>query len=70
MKVVHAIYENGIFRPEEPVELPEHCRVEFEPRVLSKNAAPPSLDEVYAVLNRRFACGERDVAQRHNEHQP
>ena len=25
--VVHAVYENGVFRPVEPVELPENCRV-------------------------------------------
>jgi hypothetical protein len=28
--VVHAIYENGVFRPTEPVELPESCRVELQ----------------------------------------
>ena len=33
-KVVHAIFENGVFRPTEPVDLPEHSQVEFEPRVL------------------------------------
>jgi predicted DNA-binding antitoxin AbrB/MazE fold protein len=27
--VVHAIYENGVFRPTEPVELPESCQVEL-----------------------------------------
>ena len=27
--VVHAIYENGVFRPTEPVELPENSRVEL-----------------------------------------
>jgi hypothetical protein len=25
--VVHAVYENGVFRPTEPVELPENCPV-------------------------------------------
>jgi predicted DNA-binding antitoxin AbrB/MazE fold protein len=25
--VVHAVYENGVFRPVEPVELPENCYV-------------------------------------------
>jgi hypothetical protein len=25
--VIHAVYENGVFRPTEAVELPENCRV-------------------------------------------
>ena len=33
-KVIYAIFENGVFRPTEPVDLPEHSQVEFEPRVL------------------------------------
>lgn len=40
-KTIHAIYENGVFRPVEPVELPEHTPVEFEPRVVSQT--PESL---------------------------
>jgi len=27
--VIHAVYENGVFRPNEPVELPESCQVEL-----------------------------------------
>ena len=27
--VIHALYENGVFRPTEPVELPESCPVEL-----------------------------------------
>lgn len=38
MTTVHAVYENGVFRPTEPVALPEACEVEFEPRVV-----PPSV---------------------------
>lgn len=33
MSTVRAIYENGVFKPTEPVVLPEACEVEFEPRV-------------------------------------
>ena len=33
-KVIHAIYEEGVFRPIDPVDLPERTRVAFEPRVL------------------------------------
>ena len=26
--IIKAVYENGVFKPEEPVQLPEHTRVE------------------------------------------
>jgi predicted DNA-binding antitoxin AbrB/MazE fold protein len=35
MGTVHAIYENGVFKPKEPVALPESCEVEFEPRIVN-----------------------------------
>ncbi|MBI5761804.1 MAG: antitoxin family protein [Planctomycetales bacterium] len=70
MKTVQAIYENGVFRPTEPVELPENCRVEFDPRLLNSPSDATSLDEVYAILSKRFKSGDHDVAERHNEHQP
>jgi predicted DNA-binding antitoxin AbrB/MazE fold protein len=70
MKVIHAVFEEGVFRPVEAVELPEHCHVEFEPRIIETELPVPSLDEVYAVLSERFESGEPDVAARHNEHQP
>ncbi len=73
-KTIHAIYENGVFRPVEPVELPEHTAVEFEPRVL----APPAQDgsggeglaKIYAILGERYQSGHTDTAARHDEHQP
>ncbi|SFJ10193.1 hypothetical protein [Planctomicrobium piriforme] len=30
----------------------------------------PTLDDVYAILNRRHSSGKHDQAERHNEHQP
>jgi hypothetical protein len=35
MKLVHAIFEHGVFRPTEPVDLPEGCKVEFEPHLFT-----------------------------------
>ena len=70
MKRIHAIYENGVFRPTGPVNLPERCEVEFEPRLVDREDADPTLDAVYAVLSERYASGECDVAARHDEHQP
>ena len=67
---VQAVFENGVFRPVQPVEIPEQTLVEFEPRVVTTASAPPPLDAVYEVLRRRFNSGQTDVAERHNEHQP
>ena len=33
---VHAIYENGVFRPIEPVDLPECTPVEFDLRLCAE----------------------------------
>jgi predicted DNA-binding antitoxin AbrB/MazE fold protein len=72
-KTIHAIYENGVFRPTEPVDLPESTAVEFEPRVaLAPDPSPisPGLAKVYAILGERYESRHPDTAERHNEHQP
>jgi predicted DNA-binding antitoxin AbrB/MazE fold protein len=76
---VKAIYEHGVFRPTTPVDLPENCEVEFEPRVVDPAVSKhlkelaktdPGLAAIYAVLARRHNGGYPDTAERHNEHQP
>ena len=73
---IHAIYENGVFRPVEPVDLPDKTPVEFEPRVLAEASQTPSppmsegLAKIYEILGRRDNSGYTDTAERHNEHQP
>jgi predicted DNA-binding antitoxin AbrB/MazE fold protein len=49
---IHAVYENGVFRPLEKVDLPEKCEVEFEPRrVQGQPESPrPGLIEVMAQI--------------------
>ena len=73
---VHAIYENGVFRPVGPVDLPDRTPVAFEPRVLAEAppTAPPDMSEgltkICEILGRRYSSGHTDTAARHNEHQP
>ena len=68
---VRAIYENGVFRPTEPVNLPEKARVEFEPKVLPQEQDDRAAqDRIYKLLGQTFASGHTDTAERHNEHQP
>ncbi|MDX1926393.1 MAG: antitoxin family protein [Pirellulaceae bacterium] len=70
-KTVHAIYENGVFKPTEALDLPDQCQVEFEIRIVAENTdTNQALNEVYAVLSESFDGGQFDDAARHNEHQP
>ncbi|MDZ4657814.1 MAG: antitoxin family protein [Bythopirellula sp.] len=39
MQTIHAIFENGVFRPVVPVELPEQAEFAFEPRLVSEPAS-------------------------------
>ena len=80
MKTIRAIYENGIFRPIEEVDLPEHCEVEFDPKPIGRLVTEiqfselprrsAAQDAIYRILGERYSSGETDVAERHNEHQP
>jgi len=71
MKTIHAVYEQGVFRPHESVELPEQTEVEFEPKVVGeKKSQPGAMRGIIEVMSRSYHTGERDLAARHNEHQP
>ena len=70
MKTIHAKFKDGVFTPAEPVELPDNCDVEFEPRVIVPRQDAAALDAIYEVLGRRYESGITDTAERHNEHQP
>jgi predicted DNA-binding antitoxin AbrB/MazE fold protein len=67
MNTIRAKYEGGVFRPIGTVDLPEHCEVEFEPRIVALSIAPEALDRIYAVMSRRSYSGEINIAERHNE---
>ena len=71
MKTVHAVYENGVFQPKEPVDLPERTEVEFEPKVVGGSAVhEQAMRAVYESLSKRFDTSDPTLAARHNEHQP
>lgn len=75
MSIIHAIYEGGVFRPLDPVPLPEHCQVTFDPiRVEAEAELVEDVDDdmkaIYEILGRSYDTGETDLAARHNEHQP
>jgi predicted DNA-binding antitoxin AbrB/MazE fold protein len=68
MMTIRAIYENGVFRPTEPVNLPE--RAEVEVLLPSRPSDDEKLDAIYRIIGESYEPGETDVAERHNEHQP
>ncbi len=76
MGIVHAVFEDGVFRPTEPVDLPEHSEVLIDvrpaPRPEESRPGPPAdgWDDVYEILSRSYPTGEPDLAARHDEHQP
>jgi predicted DNA-binding antitoxin AbrB/MazE fold protein len=66
MYEIEAVYENGVFRPVGPVDLPENTRV----RVAVPAPDGRSLADAREILSRRYASGARDTAARHDDHQP
>ncbi len=74
---IRAVFENGVFRPMEPVKFPEGMVVDLqvmEEVVDVRSLVPPGTDEglirVYEILGRQFDSGHHDTAERHNAHQP
>lgn len=70
MPTIHAVFENGVFRPIGSVDLPENCQVVFEPRIVGQSDDPGHQQRVRDLLGARFSSGRPDIAARHNEHQP
>jgi predicted DNA-binding antitoxin AbrB/MazE fold protein len=68
--IIHAIYEHGVFRPIDAVEIPEKPEIAVEVRVVKEGPRKPSLDDVYANLSEWFDSAEPEGAERYNEHQP
>jgi len=70
MQVIQAIYENGVFRPMEPVDLPPASKVTLEIRPVPTAPKTAHLEETYEILSHSYGTGVSDLAARHDEHQP
>ncbi len=75
MSPIHAIYDNGVFRPLGAVDLVSPCEVTFIPQVVEGTkqdsaAAFAELSGFYALLGSGQETGISDLAARDNEHQP
>jgi predicted DNA-binding antitoxin AbrB/MazE fold protein len=72
---VRAIYENGVFRPVEPVNLPEKAEVDVvlppEPEKQAEFAGREQTRKaIIEIMSHRYQTGQTNTAARHNEHQP
>lgn len=71
MKTIHAVYEKGVFRPKERVDLPEHCEVEVSLTVVPKPSDQVrAMKEIRATMSQTFETNQPHLAEQHNEHQP
>lgn len=72
--MIPVIYEDGVFKPQCPVELPEHTRLAIDPQTAepAQKEKPPldGVDSIFDILDRRYKSGFTDTAERHNEHNP
>lgn len=67
---ISAIYENGVFRPLEPVALPEKTPVTVVPDVVPDEEIGSNSDELYEILSHSYDTGEADLAARVDEIDP
>jgi predicted DNA-binding antitoxin AbrB/MazE fold protein len=68
--VIRTIYENGVFRPLDPVDLPNGTEVELHNLRLVTTELDQDLDAIHKAMDQRFNSGHTNTAARHNEHQP
>jgi predicted DNA-binding antitoxin AbrB/MazE fold protein len=71
MKGTHAFFANGVFKPTEPVDLPELSVVSFEPVLVdTKVMVGDEEADTYAILDEPYDTGLTDPSELHNDHQP
>ncbi|HUQ69944.1 MAG TPA: antitoxin family protein [Planctomycetaceae bacterium] len=79
MNAIPAVFENGIFRPVDPIDIPEGTRVDVVVPAIpaSDVAVEPTPEQVAArkrvweLLSHSFDSGEpTNILETHNDHQP
>jgi predicted DNA-binding antitoxin AbrB/MazE fold protein len=71
MKTIRAIFENGVFRPIGPVDLPEGSEVTLAPRQEPEHTGPSThLKRIYSLLGQSEDTDDPGLAARHDQHQP
>lgn len=72
---IRAKWEKGVFRPIEPVSLPEATEVDVvvaqaPQEEIETPKQKRDREEILEILSRSYDSGQTDTAARHNEHQP
>ena len=71
MHVIHAIYENGVFRPEEAVHLAPGTRVVIETEEAASERIRAARRRVFETLSRSYNTDDdSNILERHNDYQP
>lgn len=71
MQTIHAIYENGLFRPTDPVELPDPCEVELNVQSPRSTAVGRTTLARLAEIGRSFPANPtlpEDLAAQHDHY--
>jgi hypothetical protein len=73
-KTVHGKVHGKTIQLDEDLGVADGQAVELQVKIVTAKPPPPAMSSglaaIYAILGERFDIGERDVAERHNEHQP
>jgi len=71
MQSVDAVYDAGVFRPTEPVVLPDKSQVRITFETVDEPQPAEERDEaleaIYEVLSHRHRSGRSDLSERHGE---
>lgn len=67
MKTIHAVYENGVFRPDTPTDLPEGTRVIIETESAVEERTRAARRRILDTLSHRYDDGEPQDSEKHNE---
>jgi predicted DNA-binding antitoxin AbrB/MazE fold protein len=71
MRAIHAIYENGVFRPEEAVNLAPGTRVVVETEEVAAERKRAARRRVFETLSRSYDTdADGDNLATHNDHRP
>jgi predicted DNA-binding antitoxin AbrB/MazE fold protein len=72
MQTITATFEDGVLKPTQPLNLPDHAHVRVTVELVERSDEdqPNAMAKIYEILSRRYASGHTDTAERHNEHQP
>ena len=71
MQTIHAIYENGLFHPTDPVELPDRCEVELNFQSLRPTTVRRTTLARLAEIGRSFPANPtlpEDLAAQHDHY--